>query len=377
MKKPFHQKVIIWMTCLLAGFIGVGTLLDSVSNAITLVTGTLTRVGSLIILILYLSAQIFLRVRPLRWAVEGGKEVRLKRLGWRVTLAVAGAVLLLWVPRLTETVRRDAPPAASETVGQPEGLIADAAEPRGGARGAVGPAPAAAAPPELKLDMLQKGDITRFAIVSSGLGQFVVNRLFVKLRGYADCSLRNEESTLGMVVIPNYYLLYISPESSEYDLLPYTSPGDAGVWKYTGEDVELFSVEFWYRDYTLFILSVEAVGKDLKSGRDVHLSSEPIELISVARGNMGGCLDLEDWFRPELIKKPKQQLYGKGLPLLVRQLLTVDLDNSSLLDKLGRDKLKALLPQLEKARRMNKDNRAFDMNVTRVRRFLSEGGGQK
>jgi hypothetical protein len=377
MKKPFHQKVIIWMTCLLAGFIGVGALLDSVSNAITLVTGTLTRVGSLVILISYLSAQIFLRVRPLRWAIKGSKEVRLRRLGWRVTLAVAGAIILLWVPRLTEVVKRDAPPAASATVSKPEAISTTSAEPQQGAAGAGIPAPAAAATPELKLDVLDKGNITRFAIVSSGPGQFVVNRLFVKLRSYADCSLRDEMSTFGMVVVPNHYLLYISPESSEYDLLPYTSPGDVAVWKYTGEDIDLFSVKFFYRHYTLFILSIEAVGKDLKSGREVHLSSEPIELISVAHGNMGGCLDLKDWFRPELLKKPRQQLYGKGLPLLVRQLLTANLDNSSLLRTLGRDNLQALLPQLEKARRMNKDNRAFDMNVTRVKEFLGEGEGRK
>lgn len=101
-KIPFYQRAFLWVFYLLVGFLAVGSFLDAVSNAVSLVGPALTYVGSLIVSVLWVSAEFFLKTRPVRWVVSGGQEIRLRSLGIKPRLALAGAILLLWIPRVVD-----------------------------------------------------------------------------------------------------------------------------------------------------------------------------------------------------------------------------------------------------------------------------------
>lgn len=103
MKMPIHQQVIFLLTYLTIGFIALGTFFDAIGNAITFISPTTTYIGSLIILVLWIGTEIFLRIRPARWIARGNQEVSIKRLGIRRRLEIVGAILFLWIPLLAQS----------------------------------------------------------------------------------------------------------------------------------------------------------------------------------------------------------------------------------------------------------------------------------
>jgi hypothetical protein len=100
MNVPLHQRALIWLIYASAGFIAFGTLLDAVSNAITLITPLITYVASSVLVSLWLFLEIRLNKRGLKWIVQGGEEIRIRKLGLRPRLAFLGIVMLLWTPWL-------------------------------------------------------------------------------------------------------------------------------------------------------------------------------------------------------------------------------------------------------------------------------------
>ena len=228
--------------------------------------------------------------------------------------------------------------------------------------------------PDLLLQM-DDNDVSSFSLVSIGEGQFIVDHLYVALQWYANCSLRNESTynfrRLQATSVSTAYSLYLSPDFSEYDLLPLSSPGDMGTWKYTGNDSDEFSIQFDYPPYVLFIVSIEVLARNLRNNQVIHLSSKPINLIRIKR-DFGGCLDLEEWYRSNLLKKPKQQSYASEFPVLIQQLLMVDLyRNSSFLEKVGRNRLHKILPQLKQASRKYTRDERFKDNLKTIEEYLS------
>ncbi|HYI08034.1 MAG TPA: toll/interleukin-1 receptor domain-containing protein [Thermoanaerobaculia bacterium] len=210
-----------------------------------------------------------------------------------------------------------------------------------------------------------------FSVVSSGSGQFVVERLFIRVHGYADCNLRNEVSVTAAASIPTAYAVHISKKYSEYDLPVLLSAGDAGVWKYVDNTSDEFSVHISFEPYVLFMISIEAEVRSLFEGRSFQVSSERTFLLDVVKGNAGGCLRLEDWYTPQKLVVPRDVNYLEGVSTLARQLLTADLSYSSTyLTRFSTAHLKQVLPELVQVERSHPDNPVFARNREIVAAFV-------
>jgi hypothetical protein len=105
MKRPVHQQLLVMVSFLLAGIIGFGAVLSAVSSSLSIVTPTATYLGTLTAFVFWFLADAVLNFRPLRWVVQGGKEIRLRRLGWIPKISLLAVVLLLWAPRVSDYVR--------------------------------------------------------------------------------------------------------------------------------------------------------------------------------------------------------------------------------------------------------------------------------
>lgn len=111
-RKPWYQHLIVIAAGLFAAFIFTGALLDSAGNALSLVpprvalTLTTLLIGGALVL------HPVLRKWPLRWVTRSGTVADLSGIGPRPIGALAGIVLLLWIPVLSALLRNastDAP----------------------------------------------------------------------------------------------------------------------------------------------------------------------------------------------------------------------------------------------------------------------------
>ena len=112
MNRPPHQRLFLGVTWALAGVIALGSLLDAVSNAISLVTPTRAVIVSVVVLLLWFALEHRIRRQPLDWAGEDGTLVRIKGLGWSIRIGLMGALMLLWLPVVIPAPRNPVPPAA-------------------------------------------------------------------------------------------------------------------------------------------------------------------------------------------------------------------------------------------------------------------------
>jgi len=97
------QKFIVRISWIVAGFLALGTLFDAISNAISIVTFPIAIVGSALIGLTWVLAQLWLRSNPLKWTTNN-TELKIKKLGWKVTLTMAGMVCLLWLPAIITSI---------------------------------------------------------------------------------------------------------------------------------------------------------------------------------------------------------------------------------------------------------------------------------
>ncbi len=115
--KPLHQKLIKWISFVLVGIAAAGSLLDAVSNAISLISPPFTYIGSAVLLVLWLLAESAAMFFGIPWLVRGGQRVRYKALGPQIRLGLIGLLVLLWIPRLGDIpFRRSDVPAISVTL---------------------------------------------------------------------------------------------------------------------------------------------------------------------------------------------------------------------------------------------------------------------
>ncbi|MBA2501980.1 MAG: hypothetical protein H0V27_03785 [Pyrinomonadaceae bacterium] len=96
---PFHQRLLTWALYLSLGFFTLGTALDAISNAISLLTPSTTYAVATVIVILWVWIEFHLRLRPIKWIAAGNREIRLCRLGIKPRLIFIGVILLLFTPR--------------------------------------------------------------------------------------------------------------------------------------------------------------------------------------------------------------------------------------------------------------------------------------
>ncbi len=96
----------------------LGAVLDAASNASALVSPAVTYAGSAILVIAAVLLHLYLRHRPLPWVAHDGRSIRIAGLGRRPILQVAGAIFLLWLPRIIQP-NTSAPTAAAWHVAPP------------------------------------------------------------------------------------------------------------------------------------------------------------------------------------------------------------------------------------------------------------------
>lgn len=220
---------------------------------------------------------------------------------------------------------------------------------------------------------LDEYNTARFSIVSSGRGAYAIQRLYVKLHGYAESSLRDEKSMIGAYTGTSAYHIGISSKYSEYDLVPLRPPGETGSWLYRGEDSDEFLVDFVCSPYTLYLVSIEMEARDLKKNKFLKFSSPLYKLITVRNGNYGGALDIERWYKPNMLRYPIAGRYRENIPTVHYQLLITNLiEDSAYLSEVGKIKLKDLLPELKDIVAKRDGNPVFAHNLRKIREFLAE-----
>ena len=105
-KKPWYQKVLTsYITWVAAGFLAVGSILDTVSNTIDLITPLVTYAGTVLAVLALLALQMFLRRSSLLLITDDGQRTYPKRLGLTPHFALLGVILALWIPRVAQMSR--------------------------------------------------------------------------------------------------------------------------------------------------------------------------------------------------------------------------------------------------------------------------------
>ena len=223
--------------------------------------------------------------------------------------------------------------------------------------------------------VLDQYNMAHFSIVSSGNGRYVIDRLFIKIHGYERCRLRDELICFAAPDRLEAYSFYISPEYSQYDIIPIDYPGNIGTWIYEGDSNDNFFVNFYFEPYTLFNISIELEARDLNNNIKLNISSTRYNLIWVAHGNCYGCLDLSRWYDPSDIAKPKDASYMDKLTALQYQLLTMDMDGYNYYDylnKLNQNQLITIMQQLNEISSKRKDNIVFQRNLQYISNYLNQ-----
>jgi hypothetical protein len=96
-KAPLVQKAFKIMMWTLGGILALGVVLDSVANAISLLTPLIASIGTACIVLVWVLAHIILPSHPLYWVV-GTQRVRVTKLGIQPKAFAVGMILLLWIP---------------------------------------------------------------------------------------------------------------------------------------------------------------------------------------------------------------------------------------------------------------------------------------
>lgn len=99
--KTLYQKLVdSYIVWIIAGFFFVGSLLDTVSNTLDLITPMVTWIGTVGIILIFISSNIYLRKRPIIWISEDNQQFNIHSLGLKPALMLFGVLLSLWVPNL-------------------------------------------------------------------------------------------------------------------------------------------------------------------------------------------------------------------------------------------------------------------------------------
>ena len=100
MQRPVHQLALTIVAYVSAAVLAVGSLLHAFVNAREVFSPAITFVGSLLLLLIWITAATWVRLRPMRWVIAGGQPIRIHRLGFKVHCIFVGVLLLLWIPRI-------------------------------------------------------------------------------------------------------------------------------------------------------------------------------------------------------------------------------------------------------------------------------------
>jgi hypothetical protein len=166
-------------------------------------------------------------------------------------------------------------------------------------------------------------------VVASGPGaHYKVDLLYLKLRAYSPCSLRNEYVTVQAFMGLTTAALHISEDYDIYPIYPLNDSLTQTVWTYQGRDVDEFTVYLSFKDYVLYLITINIDYIDLHTNKRQHIETDEFTLIDAARGNTGGCFDVRSWFSNDMRLQPKRRNYDDGVPFDIYQLLSADLSRN-------------------------------------------------
>ena len=229
-------------------------------------------------------------------------------------------------------------------------------------------------PPQEALDA-QEEDLTIFPIglANHRLGFLVssqkdahckVEQIYLKLRSFAPCSLRNEYTTIKAYMGVMTSAFHISEDYDIYPIYPLNENLTKTSWRYQGRDVDEFRVYLSFKNYVLYLISINIDYIDLNTNQKKHLESDEFALIDVARVNTGGCLNVESWFKNDMRLQPTSKRYDEGIPHDVYQLLTADFDaNPGLINLfMSNQNLVRRKDEVENIVKSRPNNRIFSKN---------------
>ena len=104
-----HQRALRLVGWIFAGMLALGTLLDAISNAISLVGMRTAVTASILVACCWAVAEVMIRKHPIVWRGVDGTEQRITKLGIQFRLFVVGMLALLWLPPLTDVLRQPTP----------------------------------------------------------------------------------------------------------------------------------------------------------------------------------------------------------------------------------------------------------------------------
>lgn len=93
--RPWYQRLAAKGSYIGLGFLALGAILDSVSNAISLVTPSVARAGTIVLLSFWIAVEVGVKLFKVRWVRQDGTPSRVSGLGVQPRLAFVGAVALL------------------------------------------------------------------------------------------------------------------------------------------------------------------------------------------------------------------------------------------------------------------------------------------
>ena len=84
-----------------AGFLLFGAVLDAIGNSITLITPTMSVLGTILILILWVVIELLAKRGRLHWYVGKDRNVVITKFGLKPRLFLLGVIIVFWVPRVS------------------------------------------------------------------------------------------------------------------------------------------------------------------------------------------------------------------------------------------------------------------------------------
>ena len=214
----------------------------------------------------------------------------------------------------------------------------------------------------------------RFAVVARS-GHWVVERLYVHVKGFADCNLRDETTTAQAPAVRWSYAFWLNKQFSKYDLVPLGTPGSEELWRYDSASSDEIGIRFYAEPYTLYLISLVAEARDESNGSQRFATESPIFPVLFVKGNTDGCLNLGSWYSPSKLRQPLRQdfraLFNNALAY---QFAVLDAPNSqSFLTRavtLSRPLVESATTELSAISAQREDNKVLRRNADVVAGLL-------
>jgi hypothetical protein len=112
--KPWYQTVATYLIWLIAGFVGLGSVIDAWLNAIEWVDLPRAAFLTVLVFLIWLYTAMVRRFGKLRWVATSGTVTAITKLGPKIRSGAIGMLLLVWAAaaanQLPMTTRTSAPP---------------------------------------------------------------------------------------------------------------------------------------------------------------------------------------------------------------------------------------------------------------------------